>query len=137
MKALNLIEKYVPRHFRLGLCCELPNIEAYQDFLESIPVVDEKGSVVFTKSVLKSVPVHEAFVKYNVSQFRLSALVKSGVPLKVVNINSSNVATFEQLKTICESLDNADAYVQRVMDERRERESWFKSFNEESLEQTK
>lgn len=125
MKSLNLIKKYLPRHMRLGRSCELPTIEAFQDVVESVPVVDGSGSVVFSKSVVKSVPADEVMRKYRLSQFRLSALVKAGVPLKVVNVNSSNVATIEQLKNVCDSIESANSYVEKVMAQRKERESWL------------
>lgn len=125
MKSLNLIKKYVPRHFRLGRSCELPTIKAFQDVVESVPVVDDSGSVVYSKTVVKSVPADEVMRKYRISQFRLSALVKAGVPLKVVNVNSSNVATIEHLKNVCDSIESANSYVEKVLAQRKERESWL------------
>lgn len=120
------IKNYVPRHIRLGLSLseEVP-FESYQDVIENVPVVDDSGSVVFSKQILKSVPSGEVMKKYKVSNFRLSALIKAGVPLKVVNVNSSNSATIEQLVSVCKSIDSADSYVNRVLEQKKERESWF------------
>lgn len=125
MKCLRKIDEYVPRHMRLGLSCDVPVLDSYQDVLESIPVVDDTGVVVSTYSVVKSLPAHEVMQKYRLSQFRLSALVRNGVPLKMVNVNASNVATMQQLRDVAEKLDNADKYVERVFAEKKERESWF------------
>lgn len=125
MLSQNKIKKYVPRHLRLGSPVSPFKVEAFQDVVETIPVVDSEGSVVQTTSVVKSVPVSDVMSKYKVSAFRLTALVKAGVPLKVVNVNASNVATIEQLKNVCESIDSADAYVNRVLAERKEREAWL------------
>ena len=130
LKCVNSIKDYIPRHLRLGLSADVPVLEAYQDIVESVPVIDDDGSVVTSHTLVKRINAHEVMSKYNVSQFRLSALVKAGVPLKMVNINSSTVASIEQLKNVVERLDNADLYVQRVLDERKERESWFKPIEE-------
>lgn len=125
MLSQNKIKKYVPRHLRLGSPVSPFQVEAFQDVVETIPVVDSEGSVVHTNNVVKSVPASDVMSKYKVSAFRLTALVKAGVPLKVVNVNASNVATIEQLKNVCESIDSADAYVNRVLAERKEREAWL------------
>lgn len=128
MKCLNLIKKYVPRHIRLGLCVGDPGIqEAMHDVVEAVPVVDSDGSVVRTYSAIKSIPVVDHMRKYKLSKFRLSALLQSGVPLKVVNINQSNIASIEQLKRVCDSIGSAEDVVQRFENERKERESWFVS----------
>lgn len=126
MKCLNLIKKYVPRHIRLGLCVDVPVIQdAKHDIVESVPVVDSDGSVVRTHSVIKSIPVVDDMRKYKLSKFRLSALLQSGVPLNVVNINQSNVASIEQLKRVCDSIGSAEDVIQRFENEKKERESWF------------
>lgn len=126
MKCLNLIKKYVPRHIRLGLCVDVPVIQdAMHDVVESVPVVDSDGSVIRTHSIIKSIPVEDYMRKYKLSKFRLSALLESGVSLKVVNINQSNVASIEQLKRVCDSIGSAEDVVQRFENEKKERESWF------------
>lgn len=126
MKCLNLIKQYVPRHLRLGLCVDVPVIQdVNRDIVESVPVVDSDGSVVRTHSVIKSIPVAYDACKYKLSKFRLSALLQSGVPLNIVNINQSNVASIEQLKRVCDSIGSAEDVVQRFENEKKERESWF------------
>lgn len=126
MKSLNLIKKYVPRHIRLGLCADVPVIDdVNRDIVESVPVIDSDGSVVRTHSVIKSIPIADDMRKYKLSKFRLSALLQSGVPLNVVNINQSNIASIEQLKRVCDSIVSAEDVIQRFEAEKKERESWF------------
>lgn len=128
MNCKNLIKCYVPRHVRLGLCVDVPIIQdVYHDVAESVPVLDNDGSVVRTHSVIKSIPVADDMRKFKLSKFRLSALLESGVPLNVVTINQSNVASIEQLKRVCDSIVSAEEVVQRFENEKKERESWFAS----------
>ena len=125
-----LLKSYVPRHIRLGLCCQPPVYECYTEVVEVIPVVDDDGVVVESHKVLKSVPVFEVMSKYKVDDFRLSSMVRNGVPLKLVNINHSNSYTITELERISKDIDVTERYVQKVASERREKESWFKSFDD-------
>lgn len=133
---LNRVSAYVPRHVRLGLCCFSHPLDLRQDVIDDIPIVDDRGSVVKTVSKIKSVPASELMSKYKCSAFSLSALVKAGVPLKVVNINSSSAATIDKLEQICVQLDSADAFVNKVMAQKLERESWFKDPDEAPVDTT-
>lgn len=128
---LNKIKSYVPRHLRLGVCEHSISYELTQDVIETVPIVDDSGSVVRSEFVRKCLPSHDVMQKYKVSAFRLSALVKNGVPLKVVNINSSNTVRIEKLLDVCRSIDSADYYVQKVIEQQKERESWFKPIESE------
>lgn len=124
------LKSYVPRHIRLGLCCDTPVIDAFRDVKEEIPIVDEAGSVIETRSVLKRVPVSDVMSVYNVEDFRLSTMVKNGVPLNVVNCNYSSAFTIDQLERICQNIDNVEAFVNKVAQEKAEKLSWFESFDE-------
>lgn len=125
-----LLKSYVPRHIRLGLCCEPPVIQAFRDVKEEIPIVDESGSVIETRFVLKTVPVSDVMSVYNVEDFRLSTMIKNGVPLNVVNVNNSSAFTIDQLERICQNIDNVEAFVNKVAQEKAEKQSWFESFDE-------
>ena len=57
---LNSLKEYVPRHLRLGRVCDSKPIENYQDIVEQIPVVDERGSVISTYTAIKQVPAVDA-----------------------------------------------------------------------------
>lgn len=129
------LKSYVPRHIRLGVCCKLPVLLSFRDVLEEIPVIDEAGSVIETRSVLKRVPVSDVMSVFNVEDFRLSTMVKNGVPLNVVNVNNSSAFTIDQLERICQNIDNVESFVNKVAQEKAEKQSWFASFNEsESVE---
>lgn len=125
-----VLDTYVPRHIRLGLCCKSPNYDCFHDVVELVPVVDVDGVVVETHKVMKSVPVSEVMSKYKVDNFRLSTLVRDGVPLKLVNINHTSTFTISELERISQNIDATERYVQKVDSERREKESWFKSFDD-------
>ena len=125
MESKNLIKKYVPRHFRLGVCVNSPVVDIRQDVIEKVPIVRNDGTVVSTQTILKSVPAAEVMSQYQNSAFRLSALIKNGVPLKLVNINSSSSVTIDKLYSICNSISDGEELVARFEAQRKERESWF------------
>lgn len=125
MKRENLLKKYVPRHFRLGVCTGIPEIESFQETVEEVPILDASGCPVRTERIIKRVSSDENMDKYRLSAFRLSALVSAGVPMSMVNINSSTTAKIEDLVSICKSLDGAEKYVEMLENQRKERESWF------------
>lgn len=125
-----VLDSYVPRHKRLGLCCSVPLYACFHDVVELVPVVDEDHLVVETHKVMKSVPVSDVMSKYKVDNFRLSTMVRNGVPLKLVNINHSSTFTISELERISQNIDATERYVQKVDSERREKESWFKSFDD-------
>ena len=124
-----VLEHFVPRHIRLGVSCKTPEITDYHEVLEQIPVVDG-DSVVYTESRVSSVPAVEDMSQYKLSAFRLSSLVKAGVPLSVVNINKSNAATIDDLEKVCRNIDDADKFVCRCLAQKAEKESWFREFDE-------
>lgn len=126
-----VLDSYVPRHLRLGVCCSIPKVECFHDVVELVPVVDGDGVTVDTHKVLKSVPAVDVMSKYKVEDFRLSAMVRNGVPLKLVNINHTDAFTISQLERISQDIDASDRFVQKVVAEREEKQSWFKSFEEE------
>lgn len=126
-----VLDSYVSRHFRLGVCCKSPCVECFTDVVEDVPVVDDDGVVVESYKVLKHVPVSEVMSKYKVEDFRLSALVRNGVPLKLVNINHTSMFTISELERISMDIDAADRFVQKIASEQAEKQSWFKSFEEE------
>lgn len=126
-----VLDSYVPRHLRLGVCCSTPEIECFHDVVELVPVVDGDGVVVETHKVMKSVPVADVMSKYKVEDFRLSAMVRNGVPLKLININHTDAFTISQLERISQDIDASDRLVQKVVAEREEKQSWFNSFEEE------
>lgn len=126
-----ILDSYVPRHIRLGVSCSVPDVQSYQDVVVDVPVVDN-GILVQTYKSVKSVSASEVMSKYKVSQFRLSALLQAGVPLKVININHSDQFTVDQLESICMKLENAEAYVNRIQQQHDERNSWFTPVVEDS-----
>lgn len=130
MEKVNRLKDYVPRHIRLGVCCDVPSLESFHDVIDEIPIVDASGNVIELRKSIKRVPAVEAMSAYDVDKFRLSAMVKAGVPLSVVNINHSNTFTIEQLHEICQNLDSAESYVAKVAQQQKERESWFSEIEE-------
>lgn len=128
------LKDYVPRHLRLGVCCGVPDVPNRQEVVEDIPVVASDGTQVSSKRVVRLVPAAEVMSKYKASAFRLSALIKAGVPIDVVNINRSNSASIDELLKVCQSVDGAEKYIARVEAERKERESWFKGVDESFVE---
>lgn len=135
------LDKYVPRHLRLGVCVkekELENVQSFQEEKREIPIIDEHGNVVEIRYEIVRVPAVDAMAKYKLSDFRLSALQKAGVPLKMVNINRSNAFTINELEQICQNLDNSEQFVNRVLQQRAEAQNWFKIEDEvqkENVEQ--
>lgn len=127
-----VLENYVPRHIRLGVCCHTPKVEDFHEVIEQIPVVDG-DSVVYTETRVTSIPAVDDMSQYKLSAFRLSALVKAGVPLSVVNINKSNAATIDDLEKVCRNIDDADKFVARCLAQKAEKESWFKEFEENQV----
>ena len=125
----DVLKSYIPRHKRLGLCCAEPVVEGFHSVLESIPIVDDDGRVLRTDSVVRSVPAVEEMSKYRVADFKLSSKIRNGVPLSVVNINHSSSFTIDQLQRICEDVDRKETFIKDVLSERKEKESWFKSFD--------
>ena len=124
--AQNLLKDYVPRHLRLGVSCGLPKVDLFQEVREEIPILDDNGNCVRLESVLVSRPANEVMQQYKLEQFKLSHMVAAGVPLKMVNINSSSSVTIDKLEKIAQDLDAADKYVKKLEEQRKERESWFK-----------
>lgn len=124
------LKNYKPRHIRLGSIVDIPKIIDYCEVRKEVPVIDG-NEIVCTESILKLVPSSEVMSKYRASAFRLSVLLDSGVPLDVVNINQSSGATIDRLYDICQTMDGAERYVQKIMEQRAEKESWFKAFDEE------
>lgn len=117
--------KYVPRHLRIGVCCEPDKIVGFHEFPEIVPVVDDDGNVIERVKRVKRVKASDDMSKFLVSNFKLSKLLKDGVPLKMVNVNRSSSFTIDELEHIAQSIDDADQFVNRVMAERKERENWF------------
>lgn len=128
------LKEYVPRHIRLGVCACVPEIACFQDVLSEVSVVDDFGSVVRTDVFLRSFPVEDVMSKYLVKNFKLSALVDSGVPLKVVNINHSSSFDLAELQKICSDVESAENLVQRFEAQQKERESWFTDRSSESAD---
>lgn len=126
MKENCVLNSYVPRHLRLGLCASVPSIDCSIEVREPINIVGDSSELVQSRSVLRSFPADEYMSKYRLSQFRLTNLIEAGVPLKVVNINNSNSLTIERLNDICKTLDNAETFVCRSLEQQKEKESWFK-----------
>lgn len=116
---------YVPRHLRLGVCTDPLDFQGFHDIVENIPVIDDDGKLIETHRVVKSISASEAMSKYKVSDFKLSALLKNGIPLKMVNVNRSQAFTIDELESIASKLDSADSFVSRVLKEREEKRSWF------------
>lgn len=121
-----LLENYLPRHIRMGKCCDLPKVDLFQEIREEIPILDDQGNCVRIESVLVARPANEVMQQYKLEQFKLSHMVAAGVPLKMVNINSSSSVTIDKLEKIAKDIDAADKYVQKLEEQRREREAWFK-----------
>lgn len=122
---MGTLANYVSRHKRLGVSCVVPEIQCFQDVVNEVPIIDGAGSVVRTDMVIKSVPVEEVMSKYLVDNFALSALVDSGVPLKVVNINHSCAFDLTELQKICADIESAEKLVQNFEAQKKEKESWF------------
>lgn len=123
-----VLDSYVPRHLRLGVCCSIPQIQCSHDVVEVFPVVDDDGVSVESHKVLRRVPASDVMSKYKVEDFRLSAMVRNGVPLKLVNINHTDSFNISQLERISQDIDASERFVQKVVAEREEKQSWFKSF---------
>lgn len=117
--------KYIPRHLRIGVCCEPEKIEGFHEFPEVIPVVDDLGNVIERVKRIKRVKASDDMSKFLASNFKLSKLLKDGVPLKMVNVNRSSSFTIDELERIAQNIDDADQFVNRVVAERKERENWF------------
>lgn len=132
----NQLKSYIPRHLRLGVCVGIPEIQDFHDVPEVVPFLDSDGNVVYTRTILRSVPASEDMAKYQLKHFRLSTMIENGVPLKMVNINSNSSASIEQLVNICQDIDNADKYVERCLAQKAERDSWFKEFTGSSETET-
>lgn len=126
-----VLDSYVPRHLRLGVCCTPPVVVCCHDVLEVVPFVDDDGVCVESHKVLRRVPASDVMSKYKVEDFRLSAMVRNGVPLKLVNVNHTDSFTISQLERISQDLDASERFVQKVFAEREEKQSWFKSFEED------
>lgn len=126
------VKDYVPRHFRLGVCCGIPDVKFYQDVREEIPVVEEDGSVVQSFAKLVPHPVEEVMAKYDYNKFRLQALLDAGVPLKQVNINPSLSTIINQLESVAIKLDSAEKVAENAAAVREEKESWFKESDDSS-----
>ena len=137
MECLNELKTYVPRHMRLGVCTGVPEIVGYQEQKREIPIVDDDGAVVETRSEIVRVPAVVAMAKYKFEDFRLSALQKAGVPLKMVNVNRSRAYTISELEKISENIDNQEQFVNSVLQEREQRKSWFAPEVEETEETPK
>ena len=119
------LKDYVPRHIRLGCCCGLPEVQNLQEVVEDVPVVASDGTQVSSQRVIRVVPAAEVMSKYKASAFRLSALIKAGVPIEVVNINRSSSASIDELLRVCQTVEGAEQYIAKIEAERKERESWF------------
>lgn len=124
------LEKYVPRHLRLGVCVKDQDVVGFHEEKREIPIIDDNGNVVEIRYEIVRVPAVEAMAKYKVSDFRLSALQKAGVPLKMVNINRSSAFTINELEKICQNLDNSEQFVNKVLQQRAEAQNWFKPIDE-------
>lgn len=122
---MGTLVNYVPRHKRLGVSCAVPEFQTYQDVPLEVPVIESDGSVVRTDVVLKQVPVEQVMSKYRVKDFALAALLDSGVPLKVVNINHSSAFELDELQKICRDVDAAEKLVDNIEAQKKEKESWF------------
>lgn len=131
------IEKYVPRHLRLGVCVKQQDLENVSNFHEEkreIPIIDDNGNVVEVRYEIVRISAVDSMAKYKLSDFRLSALQKAGVPLKMVNINRSNSFTINELEQICQNLDNSEQFVNKILQQRAEAQNWFKSTTEDPKE---
>lgn len=117
--------KYVPRHLRIGVCCQSDKIDGFHEIPEFVSVIDDSGNVIERSKSVKRVKASDDMSKFLVSNFKLSKLLKDGVPLKMVNVNRSSSFTIDELERIAQSIDDADQFVNRVMAERKERENWF------------
>lgn len=126
------LKNYRPRHVRLGVCASVPDVLAFQEFPEEIPIVDSDGIVLEVRKTIKRVPAVDAMSKYPCENFRLSKLLKSGVPMSMVNVNRSSNFTIEQLDSINRNIDSTDKFVQKIIAQRDERASWFKEFEDSS-----
>lgn len=126
------LQNYVPRHIRLGVCASAPEVQCFQEFPEEIPIVDSDGIVLEVRKSIKRVPASEAMAKFPCENFRLSKLIKSGVPMSMVNVNRSTNFTIEQLDNINRNIDSAEKFVQNMVAQRNERASWFEEFEASS-----
>lgn len=117
---------YVPRHLRIGVNLEVPVIDCSHEIKVEVPVTDDDGNVLFISSDVKRVPSSETIGKFTYGQFMLKNLVKQGVNLKTFNMNRSLGCQISELESICQGLENAEQYVNRVLAERKAKESWLK-----------
>lgn len=124
--------KYIPRHKRIGVNLNLPSLNVEHEVLVEVPVLDDDGNQISVLVTTKSVPAREALGKYRVGDFKLSNLIKAGVPLKIVNLNRSLGFQISELENVCKGLESSEQFVNRVIAERKEKESWLQpSINED------
>lgn len=118
---------YVPRHLRLGTCVDVSDysFKSYQEVPETIPVVSDDGRVLQSYTRIVSHPSDEVMSKYKVEDFKLEKLINDGVNLKMVNLNRSSVFTIDELENISKSIDNAETFVNQVLQQREEQKRWF------------
>lgn len=128
------LKDYVPRHLRLGSVVTEEKVEAFHEQKREIPIIDDNGHVVEVRYEIVKVPAAESMAKYKLSDFRLSAMVSAGVPLKMVNINRSNSFTINELEQICQNLDNSEQFVNKVLQQRAEAQNWFKPVDEQKTD---
>lgn len=124
---------YQPRHLRLGVNHPEIQIEFTHEVKASVPVLGDDGLSDFTLGDVKVVPISETLGKYRAGDFKLKKLVDAGVPLKVFNLNRSVGAEISDLVNICQGIENSEAYVNRILQERQEKESWFTPLSSEPL----
>lgn len=130
-----LLNSYVPRHKRLGVCAGVPDIQPFADVVESVPVLEDDGTPVRIEYVHRTVPVEDVMSQFRLSHFRLSTMIENGVPLKVVNINRSKSMDIAQLERICESVDGAERFVQKSLEYQKELQSFFNPENAKPVEE--
>ena len=118
---------YVPRHFRLGVCLDLPEIECTHDVSKSVPVLDEEGNPVSFVKSLVSVPTSETIGKFDYHDFELKKMIDAGVPLKEMSVNRSLAYNLDNIIRSCESIDAADQRIKQFIEEKKITDNWFKT----------
>lgn len=92
VKEGGLRENHPPRHVRLG-CNEFAGPKsdpAYHEVKKEIPILDQKGNVISSEFVTQNVPIAESLGKYKLDDFKLENLVRAGVPLNEMSVNTYN-----------------------------------------------
>lgn len=95
----DLRENHPPRHVRLSCNEQLgPSFDfATHEVVEDVPMLDELGHVVSSERVVKKVLVSDSLGKYKLDDFKLENLVRAGVPLNEMSVDTYNSLREEEL----------------------------------------